>query len=131
MVSIYVNLVLCHNHMSYVGGHNWLYNDDGSIIYDTAQKLARTYARYTSGSIKSMVYDSNTREFTLIYAINTDIAEPTVIYANTQYNYPNGIQVDIFPPLALKHAHTGNYLEFLPTEHVTNGDEIRIHFTAL
>ena len=120
------------------GSHNWLYNDNGSIISDTAKKLARTYTQYTAGNIINMIFDPITSDYEFIYEHNVDIKEPTIIYANKQYNYPNGVLIDIIPNI-LDYTNTNgseNHYEFVMNTNrmkkfnFKNGEKIKIKMTA-
>lgn len=67
------------------------FNEDGSSNDDVRKANSRTYAMKVAGYAREMYFDKTNGNFTLIYDVNMKIvADPTVIFWNKEYWYPNG-----------------------------------------
>jgi len=74
---------------------------NGTENHAVRKALSRTYAQYVAGRTVSMTFDwEDTRNFTLLFKMNTLVSAPTVIYTNTQYWYPNGFELKVSPQQA-------------------------------
>eukprot|EP01104_Vermistella_antarctica_P004518 TRINITY_DN14960_c0_g1_i1.p1 TRINITY_DN14960_c0_g1~~TRINITY_DN14960_c0_g1_i1.p1 ORF type:complete len:561 (-),score=78.10 TRINITY_DN14960_c0_g1_i1:15-1577(-) len=114
------------------------YEADGSLQLSKVKVLSRTYAQATAGVPSSMSFDSETGVFNFTYLINTTIAEPTIIYLNEEWYYPNGYSVTVLPSNAVNvTSPTTNYLNLYPTSAVAegvtapvqSGDEVNVVIT--
>ena len=77
-----------------------------------------------------MVFDPESAGFRLIYIINTDIRQPTIIYINEDLNYPHGNNINVSPANSLTWTSPSrNYYEFLPTASTKNDTTITIQIT--
>lgn len=75
-----------------------LYFDrEGNINAAAAAKLARSYAQKVAGKTLKMSFDILSKDFELIYEINTTILQPTEIFLSTTYNYINGYEIETIP----------------------------------
>jgi endoglycosylceramidase len=73
------------------------YDADGQLQMPKVKALSRTYAYAISGLPTAMSFDTKSANFTLQYSPNPSISQPTLIYLNQQWYYPNGFYVAITP----------------------------------
>jgi len=102
---------------------------DGSENHLVRKALSRTYAQTVAGRTEYMLFDwAIGGNFTLIYAIDTDIREPTSIYINAQYWYPDGYSLQIVPDNdAVFASDRGNFIDIYNSEDAKyNGQSVRI-----
>ncbi len=77
-----------------------------------------------------MVFDPLTTRFQLIFNINRDIQQPTIIYINEELNYPYGCDINVSPVNSLTWNSTNqNYYEFSPVTSTKNGTTVMILIT--
>jgi hypothetical protein len=77
-----------------------------------------------------MFFDSSSFRLQLVFNINTDIHQPTIIYINEDLNYPHGNDINVSPTNSLTWTSTSrNYYEFTPTTLTNNGTTITILIT--
>ena len=62
---------------------------------ESIRVFSRTFAQSIAGIPSKMNYNPDTLRFELCYVVNTAIKEPTVIYANYDVHYTNGVRVSI------------------------------------
>ena len=77
------------------------------------QAVSRTYAQKVAGKTRVMKFDwkNNPGNFTLVYDMDKSIKEPTIIYTNKKYWYPNGYKLNINPQNTYDVRTNGNYIE--------------------
>lgn len=111
------------------GGRD-LWNDDGTLNEEIARRLARTYAQKISGQAQSVHYNHSTAAFTLIYRVDTSINAPTEIFAQQSLNYPNGMNIQILPPLkATWKLSADNIVAIRSLPAVEDNDLITVHIS--
>jgi hypothetical protein len=77
-----------------------------------------------------MVFDPITSRFQLVFNVNTDIHQPTIIYINEELNYPQGCDINVSPVNSLTWNSTDrNYYEFTPATSTENDTTIVILIT--
>ena len=81
----------------------------------------------------SLAFDSTTGDFTFEFELNTSITEPSVVYLNSLYYYPQGTVtkitcdgVELTPQL----TQSENFLSFTITDQAYNGKLITVDITA-
>jgi endoglycosylceramidase len=111
-----------------IGGRD-LWNDDGTLNEEIARRLARTYAPKIAGRVKSMRFNHTTSAFSLIYKLDTSIEAPTEIFAQQELHYPQGMKVEVFPPLKTTWNLRGNTISIRALPSVADGEIISIHIT--
>ena len=57
--------------------------------------LARTYLPYTAGVLNVHKFETETAQFFAEYTIDASIKQPTVLYYNYEYWYPNGVTCNV------------------------------------
>lgn len=106
------------------------YDKNGELELNKVRALSRSYAQAIAGLPMTMLFAPDTALFRLQFIINTDIPQPTVIYLNEEFNYPQGLNIVIRPDNALSWTSPEkNYYEFLPTSTIKNGTTILIEIT--
>ncbi len=66
----------------------------------------------------------------LIFNIDTDIQQPTIVYINEELNYPNGFNITVSPVDSLTwNSPSRNYYEFLPVASTIDNTIITIFIT--
>jgi hypothetical protein len=77
-----------------------------------------------------MSFEPISFHFQLVFNINTDIQQPTIVYINEELNYPHGCDIQISPINALTWNLTNkNYYEFAPVQSTKNNTTITIFIT--
>ena len=77
-----------------------------------------------------MIFDPTSSRFQLVFNINTDIHQPTVVYINEELNYPQGFDIQVSPSNSLTwNSSSPNYYEFLPSASTKTGTAITIQIT--
>jgi hypothetical protein len=76
-------------------GEEGFYEADGSLQHWKVKALARTYLQYSQGVPTKTEFSVKDHIYTAEIALNTDIEAPTVIYANGEYHYPTGHELEI------------------------------------
>lgn len=76
-------------------GAEGFYEHDGKLQTWKVKALSRTYLMLTQGVPKVMNFSSDTGILTGLITVNTSIEEPSVIYTNEEYWYPDGKDVKI------------------------------------
>ncbi|KAJ3413337.1 hypothetical protein HDV05_008187 [Chytridiales sp. JEL 0842] len=75
---------------------------------DLARLVSRPYAQAVAGNTQYSFYNSTAGTYTLTYNSNPFIVEPTLIYVNTRYHYPNGnFRVSTTPRFGVRIAFNG------------------------
>ena len=74
------------------------YENDGSLQAKKVKALARTYLKVTQGTPISFNFDSSSGKYVAKYTANSAIKGPSVIFASTEYYYPNGLNVKVEDP---------------------------------
>jgi len=124
------------------------YTEDGELEVNKVRALSRSYAQAIAGIFNnhdlflitlmflrlgqplSMVFDATTARFQLVFIINTDIHQPTIIYINEELNYPQGCDINVTPVNSLTWNSTErNYYEFTPGTLTKNDTEVTILIT--
>jgi len=78
-----------------------------------------------------MLFNPTSSQFQLVFNINIDIHQPTIIYINEDLNYPHGNIINVSPVNSLTWTSTNrNYYEFIPTASTKNETTITIQITA-
>lgn len=72
-----------------------LFYTDGSAQPVKIAALSRTYAQFVQGNPESMKFDSQTKDFELVFTVDASIAAPTVIYLNEEVHYPAGYTLSV------------------------------------
>jgi endoglycosylceramidase len=80
------------------GSGEGFYDAKGQLEINKVKALSRTYAQATAGLPRHQFFDPKTSEFRFIYAVNTTISQPTEIYLNEAWYYPNGYNIVLSPP---------------------------------
>ncbi len=77
-----------------------------------------------------MSFDPTTSHFQLVFNINTDIHQSTIIYINEELNYAQGFDINVSPVNSLTWNSTSqNYYDFTPGTSTKNGTVITIQIT--
>jgi len=77
-----------------------------------------------------MAFDPTTSRFQLVFNVNIDIQQPTIVYINEELNYPKGFDINVSPANSLTwNSTSSNYYEFTPTASTKNGTAITILIT--
>lgn len=77
-----------------------------------------------------MNFDPTTSRFQLVFNVNTDIHQPTIVYINEELNYPQGFDIQVSPANSLTWNSTStNYYDFTPSASTKNGTAITIQIT--
>lgn len=84
-------------------GERLIWDDAGNLNPAACRKLSRTYPQRVAGVTKTMAFNATTGLFKMAFETDTNIDEPTVVYANLGLNYPAGVAVTVVPPHALRH----------------------------
>jgi endoglycosylceramidase len=127
------------------------YTEDGELEMNKVRALSRSYAQAIAGSINyyyyyylllilfiflqlgqpiSMIFNPTTARFQLVFTINTDIHQPTIIYINEELNYPQGCDIKVSPVNSLTwNSSNRNYYEFIPGTSTKNDTAITILIT--
>jgi len=67
----------------------------------------------------------------LIYNINTNIKQPTIIFTSKEYWYPNGYFININPNSIVNYIVNGNYIEIYNTNNnKNNGQTVTVNIIA-
>ena len=106
-----------------------VFHSNGTENVLVRKALSRTYAQMVAGRTQFQKFDwALGGNFTLIYAIDTSIKEPTTIYLNKQYWYPNGYELVVVPDdEAVFPSERGNYIDvYNSDENKYNGQSVRI-----
>eukprot|EP01130_Rhizamoeba_saxonica_P007725 TRINITY_DN3133_c0_g1_i2.p1 TRINITY_DN3133_c0_g1~~TRINITY_DN3133_c0_g1_i2.p1 ORF type:complete len:515 (-),score=85.88 TRINITY_DN3133_c0_g1_i2:469-2013(-) len=74
------------------------YDAEGKLQQVKVRYLSRTYATATAGKITTMDFDVKSGKFFMEYELDKEIKQPTEIYLNEKWHYPNGFTVNISPP---------------------------------
>eukprot|EP01102_Stenamoeba_stenopodia_P008003 TRINITY_DN2266_c0_g1_i1.p1 TRINITY_DN2266_c0_g1~~TRINITY_DN2266_c0_g1_i1.p1 ORF type:complete len:535 (-),score=83.50 TRINITY_DN2266_c0_g1_i1:97-1647(-) len=107
------------------------YDTDGNLEIPKVKALSRTYPRAVAGEIVTYKFAPETSTFTLVYFTNTTITEPTEIYLNENWYYPNGYSVDLMPESALSWTSPSTNLVWVtPTPTTNSGVEVQVTITA-
>jgi hypothetical protein len=72
------------------------YNRDGTLQVNKVKVLARTYLSLTQGELLNMHFNTTNANFKTTFRVNTDIKEPTIIYSNQEYWYPQLYNFGLF-----------------------------------
>lgn len=91
------------------------YFPDGSLQVHKVKALSRTYAQAICGIPIVMKFDSNSALFSLDFTFQGSDCkgQPTVVFFNQDYYYPNGYSVTISPDKSMSYSLVNrNYLEF-------------------
>jgi len=106
------------------------YTEDGELEMNKVRALSRSYAQAIAGQPLSMIFDPRTARFQLVFIVNTDIHQPTIIYINEELNYPQGCDINVAPVNSLTWNSTDpNYYEFIPGTSTKNGTAVTILIT--
>jgi hypothetical protein len=77
-----------------------------------------------------MAFDPITSHFQLVFNVNTDIHQPTIIYINEELNYPQGFDINVSPVNSLTWNSTErNYYQFIPGTSAKNETAITIQIS--
>jgi endoglycosylceramidase len=77
-----------------------------------------------------MSFNPQNANFELVFRSNTDVQQPTLIYLNEEWWYPNGYTVDITPAIAVTWTSPEtNRISVSFTEAAENGSVIQINIT--
>lgn len=76
-----------------------LFYKNGSYIKKYVQILSTTYAQVLSGDLIASSYDNDSKDFLLSYHTGNS---SSIIYANRELNYPNGLVFNVLPKNAVK-----------------------------
>ena len=111
-----------------------LWHQDGTLDTNVAKGVSRTYAQKVAGQTLSARFNwQGAVYYTLRYTIDTEIREPTVIYFNQEYWYPNGVEVSVSPSgnQLVTYQIIGSYLELYNTDDANqNGGLVEVNVTA-
>ena len=87
---------------------------------ESIKVFSRTFAQSIAGIPSKMSYNADTLRFELCYAVNPTIQQPTVIYANYEVHYTNGVRVSVSGPGA----------EYLVVSTNSNDNQILVTYTG-
>jgi endoglycosylceramidase len=90
-----------------------------------AASWARTYAHAVAGVPLNMSFDPHTKEFHFCYQLETAVQAPTVVFASTKYNYPEGFVVST--TVNVNASVDGDLVYVAPAFHDADGGEACIH----
>lgn len=76
-------------------GSEGFYNFDGTLQDGKVKALTRPYLPATQGTLQAMKFYDATLDFHARFVANTTIAQPTVLYLNEYYWYPNGYTIQL------------------------------------
>ena len=89
-----------------------LWKPDGTLDEQIAKSVSRTYAQKVAGRTLMQHFDSKQGGiFTLVFAMNTDIEAPTIIFTNLKYWYPKGFKMEVDPKDAVRASTNGQFVE--------------------
>eukprot|EP01118_Nematostelium_gracile_P005547 TRINITY_DN1761_c0_g1_i1.p1 TRINITY_DN1761_c0_g1~~TRINITY_DN1761_c0_g1_i1.p1 ORF type:complete len:423 (+),score=83.55 TRINITY_DN1761_c0_g1_i1:140-1408(+) len=111
------------------GSGESFFDEQGNLIAEKVKALSRTYAQAIAGVPVLMEFIPQNSDFTLSYYVNTSISEPTVVYLNEDWYYPNGAQVTVTGALKYNSPQK-NFLNFVPSETTVNGEMVTIVISA-
>lgn len=77
-------------------GSQGFYNADGTLQEWKVKALSRTYLMATQGVPKAMEFDPVESLFAARYELDTEITQPTVIFASRKHHYKVGIELRIW-----------------------------------
>ena len=108
-----------------------LWNVDGSFNDKFAKTVSRTYAQKVAGRTLVQHFDwKQGGMFTLVFAMNTDIEAPTIIFTNLKYWYPDGFRMDIEPQDTVRTSINGQYIELYNSQNQTDdGKNVTVTIT--
>ncbi len=102
--------------------------------------FARTYLQATQGVITGLDYDNSKGKFVAHFKANTDIAQPSELFASKYYVYPNGYNFELLDPTTGQLLVEGKdfkfmeqsdtHTKFLITNSVFNGLPLVLTVTA-
>jgi endoglycosylceramidase len=111
----------------------WDYSDgsffdsNGNPIMEIVKIYSRTYATSIAGVPVSTMFDPKTSHFELVFNANNSISEPTEIYLNEEFYYPNGFNVKIEPEnSAAWSSPKQNYVFVTFTQNTNQGQQLTI-----
>ena len=119
-------------------GSEGFYNNDGTLQEGKVKALTRTYMMSTQGVLRSMQFNTESSNFESSFDVNTSIQQPSVLYYNSQYWYPNGFNIVLYNsyelPLTEGRDYTldisqPNYLKFTIINSSLNGQSVTIQLT--
>ncbi|ETO21589.1 glycosyl hydrolase family protein [Reticulomyxa filosa] len=91
---------------------------NGTVNEMVAKVVSRTFAQFVSGNVQLIQFDKGTAVFKLNFFLNTTITQPTVVYANLKYWYPQGYDLTYSPTQAIASVTTstdGQYTQLFNT----------------
>jgi len=77
------------------------YDENGDLQIKKVRALSRTYAYAVAGTIIDMNFDSSNGIFNLSFNYDKSITQPTEIYLNKEFYYPNGYKLITTPTQAV------------------------------
>ena len=107
------------------------YSPSGKLQSRKVKALSRTYTHALCGTPKLMQFNPDNSQFNLVYTHGDCGSQPTIIYLNQEFYYPNGFTVNVYPQsINMEYKQTElNYLQFIPRNDVSPGTEIEIVIT--
>ena len=73
-----------------------IFNKNGTIQYYKEKALSRTYVMHYQGYPISLNFDDESKVMKSKFILDNSIKKPCVIYANKDFNYPNGYVVNVY-----------------------------------
>ena len=73
-----------------------IFNKNGTIQYYKEKALSRTYVMHYQGYPISLNFDDESKVMKSKFILDSSIKKPCVIYANKDFNYPNGYVVNVY-----------------------------------
>ncbi len=91
--------------------------------FNHTNSLYYCYANYNSSHLHIGYFNATTSLFDMSFEVDVSIVEPTVVYAHFELNYPNGVDISIFPLHSLTHKIllTQNLIEFSVVSEFVDG----------
>eukprot|EP01084_Bolivina_argentea_P149859 261739_1 len=113
------------------GCDHGVWGSDGHLRTGVVKDLARTYAQKVAGKTILMKFDwANEGNFTLVYEMNTNIVEPTVIYTSLEFWYTKGFDLQILPVNIVTFKMYGNFIEIYNVDDDKyNGETLTVTIT--
>ncbi|KJE88963.1 endoglycoceramidase [Capsaspora owczarzaki ATCC 30864] len=108
-----------------------LFLANGTVDAGKIQALTRTYALAVQGKPTRMNFEPTSASFDFSFNLDKSVSNNTEIYASTQYWYPKGVNIEIFPAGAAtaNYVPANNRIWIVPAANTPTNQTIRVVVT--
>ncbi|XP_065910588.1 endoglycoceramidase-like isoform X2 [Dysidea avara] len=107
-----------------------LWFSNGTLNNDKLKMLSRTYAQAVAGVYDGQSFNPLNSDFALGYYADINIDQPTVIYLNEKFYYPNGYRVTMTPARSGKIVKSANKVTLQHTKYTKQNERITVEIKA-